>query len=220
MTAYIDRIWCSQINREGAFMVSTSSLNYPQQLSFNLTRSQHFNLLTLQWCNAPCNKRGLTASHVVVMCLLVSKRTKTGTEKPDLRLICTSSNVWPISKKVFLALWGICRQLPRFHLLFPNMSNIAASREEKRRKKKTPLYLVQSALEKIDHRRCCHGAHMLTFLLFNVTDTHRRTSCLSWQNNLNFSNSKQASTSAETGLRSWPLLFCIAILIVEDCQEG
>lgn len=36
----------------------------------------NFNLLKLQWCNSPCHKDRLTASHVVVMCFLSAGKQK------------------------------------------------------------------------------------------------------------------------------------------------
>lgn len=187
----------------------------------------NFNLLKLQWCNAPWSKRGLTTSHVVVMCLLSAGKQKNKNRNTKTRLtfylhILHMSGLF--RKKFFLPLllWGICRQLPTFHLPFlvSEDDKHCSVVWRKKRGKNTPLHLILSALEKIDHHQCRHRAHVLTFLPFNVTDTHRHTSRISWQNNLNLGNNKQASISAETGLRSWPLLLYVASPIIEDCQGG
>lgn len=148
------------------------------------------------------------------MCLLSAGKQKDENRNTKTRLTSYLHNFKCLAyfrKSIFCPFHcGVCASsFPNstFYLSFPNMTNIAASCEEKRRKKNTPSHLVPSALEKIDHHQCRHSAHMLTFLLFNVTDTHRHTSRISWQNNLNLGNNKQAPISAQTGLRSWPLLF-------------
>lgn len=63
-------------------------------------------------------------------------------------------------------------------------------KEKKGGKKPTAVHLIPSALEKMDHHQCRHSAHMLTFLLFNMTDTHRHASRISRRNNLNLPNNK------------------------------
>lgn len=157
----------------------------------------------------PCNKHRLTASHAVVMCLLAAGKQKDKNRNTKTRLTSYFAQRQMsalFQKECFLCflMWGMCRALPTFHLpsLLSEYDKHCSVLWRKEGGKNAPRHPILFARQKIDHRRCSHSAHMLTFLLFNVTDTHRQTSRISWRNNLNLANNKQASVSAQTWLRS------------------